>query len=85
MSDIAYPMMPYVLKVAIEKTQSLDPDKILNVWRNDEFTGFFKVPVKAGGEKTYGIKNHAATPVPYSIVTGLGTIKYLGSALVDTP
>jgi len=85
MSDIAYVMMPYVLKVAIEKTQSFDSDQILKVLRNDEFTGFFKVPVKAGGEKTFGIKNHIATPIPYSIITGLGQIKYLGSALVETP
>lgn len=85
MTDYAYPMQPYILLKAIEQAQSFDPDDILKVLRTHEFEGLYKTPLKASGEKTYGIKNQMTVPVPYSMIVGKGQLKFLGSALVLTP
>jgi len=84
-TDIAYSIGPHVLLISIERAQSLDPDNILKVLRTDEFHSFHKLALKAGGEKTFGIKNHMTVPVPYSIITGKGEVKYLKSYEVYTP
>jgi ABC-type branched-subunit amino acid transport system substrate-binding protein len=85
MMDLAYPMQPHLLMMAIEKAQSFDPDDILKVLRTAEFHSFHKLPLKASGEKTYGIKNHMSVPVPYSMIVGKGQVKYLGYTPVFTP
>ena len=84
-SDMAYPMQPHILLQAIEKAQSLDPDEILKVLRTTEFHSFLKVPLRAGGEKTFGIKNHMTVPVPFSMIVGKSQVKYLGSYQELTP
>jgi branched-chain amino acid transport system substrate-binding protein len=84
-TDNAYTVGPHVLLMAIEKAQSFDPDKILKVLRTTEFHSFMKTPVKASGEKTYGIKNHMTVDVPYSTVVGPGEVKYLGAYHINTP
>jgi hypothetical protein len=84
-TDIAYTMQPHVLCLAIEKAQSLDPDEILKVLRTTEFQSFHKVPLKAGGEKTYGIKNNMDVPIPYSMVIGKNQTQFLGSVAIFTP
>jgi ABC-type branched-subunit amino acid transport system substrate-binding protein len=84
-SDLAYPMQPYILMVAIERAQSLNPDEVLKVLRTEEFPSFYKYPLKASGEKTFGIKNHMSVPVPYSVVVGKDQVKYLGSVQGVTP
>jgi ABC-type branched-subunit amino acid transport system substrate-binding protein len=84
-TDLAYAMQPHVLALAIEKAQSFDPDEILKVLRTTEFHSFHKVALSAGGEKTFGIKNHMTVPVPYSMIVGPQEVKYLGSTRVETP
>jgi branched-chain amino acid transport system substrate-binding protein len=84
-TDMAYSMGPHILLMAIEKAQSFDPDEILKVLRTTEFHSFHKIPLHAGGEKTFGIKNHMTVPVPYSMITGKNEVKYLGSFQVQTP
>jgi ABC-type branched-subunit amino acid transport system substrate-binding protein len=84
-TDMAYTIGPHVLLLAIEKAQSFNPDEILNVLRTTEFHSFHKVPLRASDEKTFGIKNHMTVPVPYSMITGKGQVKYLGSYQVHTP
>jgi len=84
-TDMAYSMGPHILLTAIEKAQSFDPDEILNVLRTTEFHSFHKLSLRAGGEKTFGIKNHMTVPVPYSMITGKAEVKYLGSQRVETP
>jgi ABC-type branched-subunit amino acid transport system substrate-binding protein len=84
-TDLAYSVHAHILMMAIEKAQSFDPDDILKVLRTAEFHSFHKLPLKASGEKTFGIKNHMTVPVPYSTVVGKGQIKYLGSAQMFTP
>jgi branched-chain amino acid transport system substrate-binding protein len=84
-TDLAYFIGPHVLLMAIEKAQSLEPDEILKVLRTTEFHSFHKLPVKAGGEKTFGIKNHMTVPVPYSMISGKAQVKYLGSFQEFTP
>jgi hypothetical protein len=73
------------LPARIEKAQSLDPDEILKVLRNTEFHSFHRVPVKADGLKTFGIKNQMDIPIPYSMVEGKNKVKFLGSVSVITP
>ncbi len=84
-TDMAYSMGPHILLMAIEKAQSFEPDEILKVLRTTEFHSFHKIPLRAGGEKTFGIKNHMTVPVPYSMITGKNEVKYLGSFQVQTP
>ena len=84
-TDIAYTMQPHILSMAIEKAQSFNPDEILKVLRTTEFQSFHKVPLKAGGEKTYGIKNKMDVPIPYSMVVGKNQTKFLGSVPIFTP
>ncbi len=84
-TDMAYSMGPHILLMAIEKAQSFDADEILKVLRTTEFHSFHKIPLKASGEKTYGIKNHMTVPVPYSMIIGKGEVKYLGSYQIHTP
>ena len=84
-TDIAYTMQPHVLSMAIEKAQSFDPDEILKILRTTEFQSFLKVPLKAGGEKTYGIKNNMDVPIPFSMVVGKNQTKFLGSIPLFTP
>jgi hypothetical protein len=78
-------MGPHILLTAIETAQSFDPDKILQVLRTAEFHSFMKTPVKAGGEKTFGIKNHITIPIPYSVIVGPGQVKYVGEYYIMTP
>jgi ABC-type branched-subunit amino acid transport system substrate-binding protein len=84
-TDMAYSMGPHILLMAIEKAQSFEPDEILKVLRTAEFHSFHKIPLRAGGEKTFGIKNHMTVPVPYSIIVGKAQVKYLGSYQELTP
>ncbi len=84
-TDVAYAMQPHILAMAIEKAQSLDPDDILKVLRTEVFASFHKVPLKAGGEKTYGIKSHMSVPVPYTMIVGEEKLEYLGSAHIVSP
>jgi ABC-type branched-subunit amino acid transport system substrate-binding protein len=84
-SDIAYSMQPHILMLAIEKAQSFDPDKILQVLRTAEFHSFLKTPVKASGEKTFGIKNHMTTPLFYSEVVGPNQVKFVKEYQIMTP
>jgi branched-chain amino acid transport system substrate-binding protein len=84
-TDKAYSIGPHVLLLAIQRAQSLDPDEILKSLRMDDFSSFHKLPLKAGGEKTFGIKNHMTVPVPYSMITGRGEVKYLKSFHEYTP
>lgn len=84
-TDMAYSMGPHILLMAIEKAQSLDSDAILKVLRTMEFRSFHKIPLRASGEKTYGLKNHMTVPVPYSEIVGKGQVKYLESFLEVTP
>jgi hypothetical protein len=84
-TDLAYVMMPHVLKMSIESTQSMDTQVLLDYLRKTEFRSYHKTPLNAGGEKTFGIKNHMAVPVPYSMVVGPGQVKYLGSKQIILP
>ena len=84
-ADLSATIGTHVLLQAIEKAQSFDPDEILKVLRTAEFPSFQKVPLRAGGEKTYGIKNHMTCSVPYSVVVGKNQVKYLGSYQELTP
>lgn len=84
-TDIAYTMQPHVLSLAIEKAQSFDPDEILKVLRTTEFNSFHKNPLRAGGEKTFGIKNNMDVPIPFSMVAGKNQVEFLGSVPVFTP
>ncbi len=84
-TDKAYSIGPHILLMAIEKAQSLNADEILKVLRSTEFSSFHKISLKASGEKTFGIKNHMTVPVPYSIITGKGEVKYIQSCQVHTP
>ena len=84
-NDIAYAMQPHILMMAIEKAQSLDPDKVLKVLRTEEFHSYIKRPLKASGEKTFGIKNHMTVDIPYNIIVGADKIKYLKAYYIMTP
>jgi len=84
-TDLAYAMGPQILLTAIEKAQSLNPDEILKVLRTMEFHSIHKIPVQAGGEKTFGIKNHITVPVSFSMIVGNNQVKYLGSYKELTP
>jgi branched-chain amino acid transport system substrate-binding protein len=84
-TDVSYTMGTHILLTAIEKAQSLNPDDVLKVLRTMEFHSFHKIPVRAGGEKTYGIKNHMAVPVSFSMIVDKNQIKYLGSYEGMTP
>jgi branched-chain amino acid transport system substrate-binding protein len=84
-TDLAYAMGLQILLTAIEKAQSLNPDDILKVLRTAEFQSFHKMSVQAGGEKTFGIKNHITVPVPFSMIVGRNQVKYLGSFKELTP
>jgi len=84
-TDMAYSMQPHILATAIEEAQSFDPDAILKVLRTRQFRSFHKAPLKAGGEKTFGIKNHMSVPVPYSMIIGKEEVKFLGSAHIISP
>jgi len=84
-TDLAYSMGPHILLQAIEKAQSFNPDDILKVLRTAEFQSFHKIPVRAGGEKTFGIKNHITVPVSFSMITGKGQVQFLGSYKELTP
>jgi ABC-type branched-subunit amino acid transport system substrate-binding protein len=84
-NDIAYAMQPHILMMAIEKAQSLDPDKVLKVLRTEEFHSYLKIPLKASGEKTFGIKNHMTVTIPFSIIVGENQIKYLKAYYIMTP
>jgi branched-chain amino acid transport system substrate-binding protein len=84
-TDLAYAMGLQILLTAIEKAQSLNPDEILKVLRTAEFHSFHKMSVQAGGEKTFGIKNHITVPVPFSMIVGKNQVKYLGSFKELTP
>jgi branched-chain amino acid transport system substrate-binding protein len=83
--DIAYSMQPHVLMKAIEMAQSFDPDKILQVLRTAEFHSYVKTPMKASGEKTYGIKNHMTVPVFYSEIVGPDEVKFVKEYQIMTP
>ncbi len=84
-TDVAYAMEPHILALAIEKAQSFNSDEILKILQNAEFKSFHKLALKAGGEKTFGIRNHMSVPVPYSAITGKDKIQYLGSVPAFTP
>lgn len=84
-TDLAYVMMPHVLKMAIESTQSMDTQVLLDYLRKTEFHSYHKTPLNARGEKTFGIKNHMTVSVPYSMVVGPGQVKYLGSKQIILP
>ncbi len=84
-TDIAYTMQPHVLALAIAKAQSLQPEEIMKVLRSAEFQSFHREPLKASGEKTYGIKNQIDVPVPYSMITGKNQTKFLASIPIFTP
>lgn len=82
---MSYPMQTDVLLMAIEKAQSFDPDVIVKVLRTAEFHSLHKLPLRASGEKTYGVKNHISTPVGYSTIVGDDKTEYLGFVEVSTP
>jgi hypothetical protein len=82
---MSYPMQTHVLMMAIQKAQSFDPDEIVKVLRSAEFHSLHKLPLRASGEKTYGIKNHISTPVGYSTIVGEDKTEYLGFLEVSTP
>jgi len=82
---MSYPMQTDVLMMAIQKAQSFDPEDIVKVLRTSEFHSLHKFPLRASGEKTYGIKNHISTPVGYSMITGDEKTEYLGCVEVSTP
>jgi len=85
LGDIAYSMQPHILMMAIEMAQSFDPDEILKVLRTAEFQSYVKPPLKASGEKTFGIKNHMSVPVYFSMVVSLNQLKYLRGYQMITP
>ncbi len=85
LGDIAYSMQPHILLTAIEKAQSFDPDEILKVLRSAEFHSYVKPPLKASGEKTFGIKNHMSVPVYFSMIVGPTQLKYLRGYQIQTP
>jgi branched-chain amino acid transport system substrate-binding protein len=82
---MSYPMQTHVLMMAIQKAQSFDPDEIAKVLRTSEFHSLHKFPLRASGEKTYGIKNHISTPVGYSTIVGDDKTEYLECVEVSTP
>jgi branched-chain amino acid transport system substrate-binding protein len=82
---MSYPMQTHVLMMAIQKAQSFDPDEIAKVLRTGEFHSLHKLPLRASGEKTYGIKNHISNPVGYSTIVGEDKTEYLGFVEVSTP
>lgn len=84
-TDKAYSIGPHILVMAIQQAQSLNPDEILKVLRTTEFHSFHKMSLKAGGEKTFGIKNHMTVPVPYSMISGKAQVKFIGSYQEFTP
>ena len=84
-TDMAYSVGPHILLMAIEKAQSFASDEVLKVLRTTEFHSFLKIPLRASGEKTFGIRNHMTVPVPYSMIVGKGQIEYLGSYHEMTP
>jgi len=84
-TDKAYSIGPHILVMAIQQAQSLNPDEILKVLRTTEFHSFHKMSLKAGGEKTFGIKNHMTVPVPYSMISGKAQVKFIGSYHEFTP
>ena len=71
--------------MAIERAQSFKPDDILKVLQTTEFNSLVNGTLRAGGEKTFGIKNHMTVPVPYSMIVGKGQVKFLGSYVETTP
>jgi branched-chain amino acid transport system substrate-binding protein len=78
-TEVSYLAQPDILMMAIEKAQSFDPDKIAKVLRTEKFDSYLKnIQLKTGGEKTYGIKNHIATPVYYSTIVGPEQVKPVG-------
>jgi branched-chain amino acid transport system substrate-binding protein len=83
--DIGYSMQPHILTQAIEKAQSFEPEKVAQVLRTAEFHSLIRQPLKAGGEKTFGIKNHMAVPAFWYEVTGPDKIKYLGEQYILSP
>jgi hypothetical protein len=85
LGDIGYSMQPHILMMAIEMAQNYDPDEILKVLRTAEFHSYVKPPLKAGGEKTFGIKNHMSIPVYSSMVVGPNRLKYLRGYQMITP
>jgi ABC-type branched-subunit amino acid transport system substrate-binding protein len=84
-TDLSHIMGVHIILMAIEKAQSFNPDEICKIIRTTEFHSFHIMPLRAGGEKTYGIKNHITVPVPYSIIVGKGQYKYIGSYKGVTP
>lgn len=84
-TDIAYVLQPHILLRAIEKAQSFDPDVLRKTLQTESFVTLITKPIKAGGEKTYGIKQHMDVPVPYSMVAGPDELEFLGSIPYITP
>jgi hypothetical protein len=84
-TDLSHIMGVHIILIAIERAQSFDPDEICKILRTMEFHSFHTMPIRASGEKTYGIKNHITVPVPYSMIVGKGQAKYLGSYKGVTP
>ena len=59
----------YTLVYVIGQAQSLDPTVVKNKWESLDSVPTLYGTGKMGGEKTFGIKNHAvSTPLPYSVV-----------------
>ena len=59
----------YTLVYVIGQAQSLDPTVVKNKWESLDSVPTLFGTGKMGGEKTFGIKNHAvSTPLPYSVV-----------------
>jgi hypothetical protein len=84
-TDKAYSVGPHILLMAIEKAQSFASDEVLKVLRTTEFHSFLKIPLRASGEKTFGIGNHMTVPISYGRIVGKGQIEYLGSYQEMTP
>lgn len=56
----------WALAQAIEKAQSLDPDKIVTTWQNMESIQTPWGQGKMGGRKTFGLNNMVIPPIPVS-------------------
>jgi ABC-type branched-subunit amino acid transport system substrate-binding protein len=84
-TDVSYTIQLDILLKAIEKAQSFDVDAVAKVIRTTEFQSFIKFPLRASGEKTYGIKNHITVPVSYNAISGPKKVEYLKSYQIMTP
>ena len=73
------------MKAALEVANTLDPDKLVEVLHKHTFTRHeVSIPLKFGGEKTYGIPNHTVLPASFSKMVG-NTVQFLGAEYVTSP